>query len=844
MGYTIKQKIEICLKSEANPLMTQTELANWAMKQYGSNKPPSQTTISRILSSKNEIIGSKESDFALVRRRKQSNPVLRKILTEWITQTHWEQIPITTPIIQLTANAIWTRLPKLLIDGNGVFNHKWCNHFVKRLNINLVGSREAVENNLGHPLNKVWRIDEKLELKRYLAGLISRHNYEPKDVFTIDEISLFYALPLDQIFDISSIDKGLKQSQSSTKNMLTVMLGCNIDGSEKLMPLIVSKDESLDASESSHPAFKSHGAAQLSPQALINKICEVYQILLKTNNNKWITSSMFQDYLLTLDHKIENASPNRKIMILLDNSSSHRMINLEFKHIKLVYLENASKHKNSYNGSFNGGKFDFLPMSFGIVEEFKILYRLQQYLEMINKQRNHGDSDSGLPISSSSNLNNLKRSSESDVLSQNEYDVLFMKVIEWIKRSWDSISSQKIFLSWKHTYLISFKHPWPATDARIVQQAQDLFIPLIEAEVSYDAEKSYHKLLEIMKYLNVMIPWNIDELLGLVNERSKVSLDYVSIEEIIGSCVLDKTDEEQKEQEPQTNTITPMSDTWFSGLNTLLPPTGEQRFPLPAVSQLSQKVTSQNPNQLAPISPALQYSNMNRPPQQQQPMALRQPQMPSKYREMPYSDYQIGSPGTTNMNALLLATSVSKNQEAGNSSLNGTNAFSLLLPVKQETLPPVLTRVDMNNPLAAERKRRLSFDTNGFPERKLQSFTSSLGAPYFTGSPLPGGLGTQDSLNTDPINFAGLSFSPVTNNPSMNGLRPQLPDRLREGNSETPLEAQAAADGDPDLISLLNRVIDASGSEGLKLSNFALEELRSNLTKMQGKYDHDKPLPM
>lgn len=843
MGYTIKQKIEICLKSEANPLMTQTDLANWAMMEYGSSKPPSQTTISRILSSKNEILGSRESDFALVRRRKQSNPVLRKILTEWITQTHWEQIPITTPIIQLTANAIWTRLPKLLIEGNGVFNHKWCNHFVKRLNVNLNGSPEAVENNLGHPLNKVWRIDEKLELKRYLAGLIARHNYEPKDIFTIDEISLFYALPLDQIFDISSIDKGLKQSQSSTKNMLTVMLGCNIDGSEKLIPLIVSKNESLDVSDSSHPAFKSHGAAQLSPQALINKICEVYQILLKTNNNKWITSSMFQDYLLSLDHKIENASPNRQIMILLDNSSSHRMINLEFKHIKLVYMENASKHKNTSSGSFNGGKFDFLPMSFGIVEEFKILYRLQQYLEMINKQRNHGETGNELPISSSSNLNNLKRSSESDVLSQSEYDVLFMKVIEWIKRSWDSISAQKIYLSWAHTYLINFKRPWPATNPRVVQNARELFAPLIEAEVTYDAQKSYHKLLEIMKYLNVMIPWNIDELLGLVNERSKVSLDYVSIEEIIGSCVLDQTEEEQKEQEPQTNTAAPMSDPWFSGLNTLLPPANDTRFSQSSISPLPQKLVPQNSTQLAPISPAVQYSNMNRPlPLQQMP--LRQPQMTSKYREMPYSDYHIGSPGATNMNALLLATSVSKNQEAANSSLNGSNAFSLLLPVKQETLPPVLTRVDMNNPLGTERKRRLSFDVNGFPDRKLQSFNSSLGTPYISGSPIPGALSTQDSLSTDPINFARLTFSPVAGNPIMNGFRPPIPDRLREGSSEAPLETQPAGEGDPDLITLLNRVIDASGSEGLKLSNFALDELRSNLTKMQGKYDPDKPLPM
>lgn len=98
MGYTIKQKIEICLKAESNPHMTQSDLAVWAMKEYGLTRPPSQTTISRILSSKNDIIASKEDEFKLVRRRKQTNPLLRKILTEWITQATWEGIPITTPL--------------------------------------------------------------------------------------------------------------------------------------------------------------------------------------------------------------------------------------------------------------------------------------------------------------------------------------------------------------------------------------------------------------------------------------------------------------------------------------------------------------------------------------------------------------------------------------------------------------------------------------------------------------------------------------------------------------------------------------------------------------------------
>ena len=210
MGYTIKQKIDICLKAESNPQMTQADLAIWAKQEYGSSRPPSQTTISRILCAKNDLIASKEVDFQLVRRRKQSNPILRRILTEWVTQATWENIPITTPIIQLTANAIWNRLPTFEKDGNGLFNQKWCNHFIKKLNINLFGNEEDIRNNPGHyELNKVWKLDEKIGLKNYLVDLIKQENYKPQDIFTIDEFQLFYSLPLDQIFDVSSIDKGL-----------------------------------------------------------------------------------------------------------------------------------------------------------------------------------------------------------------------------------------------------------------------------------------------------------------------------------------------------------------------------------------------------------------------------------------------------------------------------------------------------------------------------------------------------------------------------------------------------------------------------------------------------------
>lgn len=851
MGYNIKQKIEICLQSEANPQMTQNDLALWAKEKYGSSKPPSQTTISRILSSKTEILGSKDADFSLVRRRKQTNPLLRKILTEWVTQALWEQIPITTPIIQLTANSIWNRLSVESKDGNGVFNHKWCNHFIKKLNINLEGSPEAIRQNLGQQLNRVWRLDEKLDLKYFISDMIHTHNYSPRDMFTIDEFQLFHALPLDQIFDISSIDKGLKQSSSSSESMLTIMLGCNIDGSEKLTPLIVARHDKFDVSASSNASLKCHGNS-LSTSALTHKINEVYQVSYKSNNNKWITSSMFQDYLLTLDHKIANTSPQRNILIFLDNSSSHRMINLEFKHIRLCYMENASKHRNPYNGSFNGVKFDYLPMSFGIVEEFKILYRLQQYLEMINRQRTNSGSDakslvSTLPMS----LNSIPASNvsdSSDVLSEADYQVPFIKVIEWIKRSWDSISAEKIYLSWRQTYLMSFKKPWPASDPRVVEEAKNIFEPFNNVESTYSPYKSYEKLQEIMKFLNVVIPWDIDELLGLVNERSKVSLNYVSIDEIIGSCVVGSN--ESQDDEDSDHVSLPPLNSWFAGEETPAP-IPEAGFPdldsskgtsspLIATAKTSLNNIGTPPPPPSNYTPIMGYHQLpfSRPPQHASSQYNSIRSLPHK-QENSYNEYASGSPST--MSALLMATNVARSPENQPQPLKplapqhphpqpqqphyqqqpfhplpSFNKPEISLPPMSQmsmgSYPPISTLPDGKHKLNGN-------DLETFhPDRKRQAFGLSPYGPSFLESP-------QLAV---PLYDNGLDHH-VNQLPSFqktNDARfPPVSQRLREVPNDNPRER--------DLITLLNKVIAASNSDGIKLSDFAIEELKSNLSKMQ-----------
>lgn len=547
MGYTVKQKMEICLKRDQDPSITQHNLALWAQKRFGDAKPPAQTTISRILMAKSELVAARENDFGLTRRRKVTNPLLRRILTEWVAQAAWESIPITTPIIQLTAYTIWTRLPTEELDGHGVFTKKWSTHFYRNLEVNLRGRPEDIDANARKlPLNKVWRSEDKVELKEYLADIISIEQYAPQDIFALDEFLLFYTLPLDQIFDVSSVDKGLRQASSSSELSLTLMLGCNVTGTEKLPPLVVGKYEQFDVSDSDLSSGPKTAllSASLAPATtntgFANKIHHSLGILYRSNTNKWITSSMFHEFLLTWDHKLANRSGNRprKVLLLLDDSSSHRILNLKFGHIRLCYLENNSRHMNPY--SSNVTKVDCLPMHYGIIEEFKELFRQRHYQHMTGKQRDRSSMDFSKRLSSPDPKPGLTSLGD-EVLSHRDYRVPLARALCWIEDAWKYVSQEAIFCAWRDSRLLPLSGDWPPAKNDLVRDANanDILRIMRQRCSIFDRSSNYNKLAHCILNLNVVMPWEADQLLALVNERAKVTLNYGLIEEIIGSCILE-----------------------------------------------------------------------------------------------------------------------------------------------------------------------------------------------------------------------------------------------------------------------------------------------------------------
>ncbi|ONH70107.1 Protein PDC2 [Cyberlindnera fabianii] len=447
MGFSIKQKIDVCLMAEANPEMTQTDLAVWAYKRFNTPKPPSQTTISRILARKDELIALKEHEFKLIRRRRSTNPLLRKVLTEWITQCVWSNIPITAPIIISSANNFWKQCPPNMRDGSGEFSFRWCSQFLAKVNINLA----TIEKDLYSNRLKVWTFEERDELKNLLQGV------DPKKIFTLGEIFLSHDLPLDKAFYNDSSD------------FITCMLCVNADGSEKLDPLIVGRYEN-------YPYFEGRSSA---------KAANKHGVAYHSNRMKWLTSTMFYDWLSVLDKRL--ALQDRDIIIVLDDSASHRVVNIKLQRIRLLYTSSNS---------------NFLPTNWGIEGDIRLNYRIKQYEKLLQKQVLMKDK----------------------LLTKDEQTFNMCETFDLIKHAWNSVPIERIKSAWKQSGVLP--------DAVTVNyQRRKMFDDSLEKQ-----------LIGLAGQLKVNEAWDVASLLDLTVEQRN-NKTFLSNEEIVQSCIVDNYDD-------------------------------------------------------------------------------------------------------------------------------------------------------------------------------------------------------------------------------------------------------------------------------------------------------------
>ncbi|CEP63042.1 Pdc2p LALA0_S07e01112g [Lachancea lanzarotensis] len=471
---SVEQKYSIILMAERHPKWTQAELARWAYEAYQLSSRPSQGTISRLLARKSIFMNSKEHEKGANRLRTPNNLLVRRILQEWVSQSIWNGIPITPPIVQDTAQSVWHRIPAIHREGNGSFSYKWITYFLSKMDLNVTNPDEE----LPKP-PKVWTFEERDALKDLLVKV------PPKDLFTLDETFLAYNLPMDNAqYETGQVQRKIE--------VLTVMLCANLDGSEKMNPLVIGKYENYRSFRSHFANDPSDGS---SPTSVGSRMARKFSLTYHSNRKSWLTSNLFHDWLAWWDKRL--VVDNRTICIVLDDSCSHRIVNLRLKNIKLVYTSANSR---------------FLPFNWGVLDEFKTHYRVQQYEALIDLQEKIE-----------------KKSGAKKILTYDQSTLNMSNAFKLIKNSWDAIPVDTIKANWKSSGILP---------QHMIQLNENVSMAFKKNEALE------RKLYEVSEKFHCVQQWDYDILLDLNIENKNTN--FLSSEELVESAIVDEWEPEPK----------------------------------------------------------------------------------------------------------------------------------------------------------------------------------------------------------------------------------------------------------------------------------------------------------
>lgn len=216
------------------------------------------------------------------RARVAKNDDLENVLFRWFQQARASSIPISGPILCTKANEIAAEMN--ISDFSS--NTGWLDRFKKRFGIvykTISGEAASVD---------------KSSVEKWKDGELKRimDKYEPKDIYNADETGLFYRCLPNKTHTLKGENcVGGKNS----KDRLTVLVAANMDGSDKLEPVVIGRF--------SKPRCFSN----------VKKIPLPYY----ANRRSWMTSTIYESWLRKLDTKL--CSQGRKIAMIVDNCPAH-----------------------------------------------------------------------------------------------------------------------------------------------------------------------------------------------------------------------------------------------------------------------------------------------------------------------------------------------------------------------------------------------------------------------------------------------------------------------------------------------------------------------------------------
>nr|XP_042911118.1 tigger transposable element-derived protein 6-like [Parasteatoda tepidariorum] len=359
---SLSKKIEVL--EEINFKKSQSEIAN----KFGI----SQTQVSRIKKNGESIRKEYASNGSLSRKRKRKSNFddVDQAMLDWFQAKRAKGALINGAMIQQKAMEISKNFENCekFIASNG-----WLYRWQQRNNLSFkIGHGES--GSTDDSTCEIWR-------EKTLVPLLQEYGAE--NIFNCDETALFYrAMPSGTLAKRGEKVPGYKKN----KDRVTLLFCANQAETEKLEPLMIGKSK--------------------QPRCL--KGIQKCPIPYMHSRNAWMTRNIFRKWLVDLD--LDFKRRNKKVVLFLDNVSSHKIDSLRLTNIILQFLPANATCK-------------IQPLDQGIIRSFKARYRKQVIQEVLRFLEEATPEESLLSVYKKINL---------------------LTAMHFVKRVWDSVPMEVV----------------------------------------------------------------------------------------------------------------------------------------------------------------------------------------------------------------------------------------------------------------------------------------------------------------------------------------------------------------------------------------------------------------
>jgi hypothetical protein len=421
VSLSIKQKFELFNYARSNPHLKQTDLVDWINKEF--KLKVDRSTVSKIINNPAFEKKNKESEENIdgIRSKPVRFPELESLLKEWFLR--YENVTTITDGMLIEKGKQFAKQLNITEDQL-CFSNGWIRSFKARNNIKSY-----------HRFGESGSVNTDV-VEKAIPDLISElEKYDANDIFNFDETALFYRMEPDRTLATKRIE-----GRKKDKERITIGLCTNATGKEKMAPLVIGK-------------YK-------NPRCFKNVNLGNIGISYKNNNKAWMTAQTFQEWLQTFDKIIRLSSPERRVLLLLDNAGSHSLHGIELKNVEIKFLPPNTTSK-------------LQPLDAGIIACFKRKYRRHFQRFLIEEL-------------------------EKNLICPSKLDLL--NAIRFVVEAWNGVSIDTIINCWNHTGII--KRSLPVSECINDEENNDITC------ISNDITK-----------LNLSQPMSINEYINFHEER-------------------------------------------------------------------------------------------------------------------------------------------------------------------------------------------------------------------------------------------------------------------------------------------------------------------------------------